>query len=74
MTGTVTGNDGSRLPGVAVVVDGTSTGTVTDDEGMYSIDIQGDAALVFSSIGYETLNVPVAGRDVVDVTLSEDAL
>lgn len=74
VTGTVTGNDGSRLPGVAVVVDGTSTGTVTDDEGMYSIDIQGDAALVFSSIGYETLNVPVAGRDVVDVTLSEDAL
>ncbi len=74
VTGTVTSSsDNAALPGVNVLVKGTSTGTVTDVDGKYSINAPNDNdTLLFSSIGYTTQEVPVRGRSVIDITLAED--
>ncbi len=73
VTGTVTSEDQGALPGVNIVVQGTTRGAVTDVNGAYSISVPGDnAVLLFSFIGYATESVPVGDRSVVDVTLSED--
>lgn len=66
--------DGSALPGVNVVVKGTTNGTVTDVDGNYKLSIQsgGNAALVFSFIGLSTTEVAVGERSIVDVSLSLD--
>ncbi|SDN06297.1 SusC/RagA family TonB-linked outer membrane protein [Siphonobacter aquaeclarae] len=72
VTGTVTAGK-APLPGVSVAVKGTTTGTVTDAAGKYSLNIPGpDAVLVFTSVGYVSKEVPVGGRTVVDVALDED--
>src|SRR5690606_7403469 len=56
-----------------VLVKGTSTGTVTDVEGNYTLTVSDeDAVLVFSSVGYVTQEVAVNGRTVIDVVLEED--
>lgn len=66
-------SEGEPLPGVNIVVKGTSTGTMTDIDGKYSINVPNeDDILVFSSIGYTTEKVPVNGRTVIDVALAED--
>lgn len=73
VTGTVTSNDGP-LPGVSVVIKGTSQGTETDFDGNYSIDNVGsDAVLVFSFIGFSTMEVTVNGQTTINVKLEEDA-
>ncbi|MGC1243704.1 MAG: SusC/RagA family TonB-linked outer membrane protein [Chryseosolibacter sp.] len=73
LTGKVTANDGAPIPGVSVVVKGTTEGTTTDAAGDYSIrPTNSDAVLVFSFIGFVTQEVGVEGRSVVDVVLSED--
>jgi len=75
VSGTVIGaNDNLPLIGVSVQVKGTTTGTTTDLDGKYSLEIDsGNDTLVFSYIGYQTTEVPVAGRNLVDVILSESA-
>jgi len=70
--GKVTADDGSTLPGVNVLVKGTNIGTVTDIDGNYSISANDDATLVFSFIGFATLEVNVQSRSVIDVQLNED--
>jgi len=73
ITGTVTG-DGDALPGVNVIVKGTTQGVTTDFDGNYSIDnVSSDAVLVFSFIGFTTQEVPVGGRTVINVELQVDA-
>ena len=76
VTGTVTDQtDGSTLPGVTVVVKGSTTGTVTDLDGRYSLNVpSADATLVFSFVGMQTLEVDVAGRSVINVILSPATL
>ncbi|MEQ9437569.1 MAG: TonB-dependent receptor [Cyclobacteriaceae bacterium] len=65
--------DGGGLPGVNVLVKGSSTGTVTDIEGMYAINApNADDTLIFSSIGFAIQEVPIDGRSVLDVALEED--
>lgn len=71
VTGRVTGG-GTPLPGVSIVVKGSSTGTATDMYGNYSINAPSGATLVFSFIGYVKQEVPVNGRTTVDVTMLED--
>lgn len=71
--GTVTSN-GEAVTGAAVIIKGTSTGTVTDIDGRWSLSAPSDAVLVISSIGYETAEVNVQGRAVVDVQINEEAL
>ncbi|MCC9134896.1 SusC/RagA family TonB-linked outer membrane protein [Pontibacter silvestris] len=73
VTGTVTDENGVGLPGVTVVVKGTTQGTATDINGSFTLpEVEDGAVLVFSFIGYETQEVPVNGRSSVDVTLAPD--
>ena len=74
ITGTVTGaEDGSELPGVNVLVKGTSIGTITDVEGNYRLSAPDDATtLVFSFVGYLAKEVPINGQTTIDVTLESD--
>ncbi len=65
--------DGEGLPGVNVLVKGSSTGTITDVEGNYGITVPNeDDILAFSSIGYLTREEPVNGRTTINVVLEED--
>jgi TonB-linked SusC/RagA family outer membrane protein len=74
ITGTVTDANGAGLPGVSVVVKGTTTGTTTNAEGKFSINAASDATLVLSFIGYVTQEAAIGNRGTVDVTLAEDVL
>jgi TonB-linked SusC/RagA family outer membrane protein len=65
--------DGTSLPGVNVVVKGTTNGTVTDAEGNYKISVPSSGgSLVFSFIGLSTTEVEIGDRTTVDVSLSQD--
>ena len=69
----ISGEDNSGLPGANVIVRGTTTGTVTDIDGNYSIEVPGsESFLVFSSVGYISQEVQVGNRTAVDVTLNPD--
>lgn len=73
VTGKVTGDDGTSLPGVNVILKGTTNGTVTDSDGKYSLVIQpGGTTLVFSFIGLETKEVSVGASSTLDVILATD--
>src|SRR5690606_26280884 len=66
-------DDNSSLPGVNVVVKGTSTGTTTDADGNYSIRVpDGSSTLVFSFIGYTPFEAALNNRTTVDVALEAD--
>jgi TonB-linked SusC/RagA family outer membrane protein len=71
--GSVKANDGTTMPGVTVVIKGTSTGTTTGSDGQFSLFAPADATLVFSFIGFATAEIAVAGKTLVDVTLTESA-
>jgi TonB-linked SusC/RagA family outer membrane protein len=61
---------GEAMPGVNIVVKGTSTGTLSDVSGKYSLNVTDkNAILSFSFLGYGTKEVPVAGKSVIDITL-----
>jgi len=73
ISGTVTDESGQPLPGVSVVVKGTSTGTVTNMDGIYSIsNIPDGATLVFSFIGMKDQEVEIAGKTNINIILQED--
>lgn len=74
LNGKVTGaDDGAALPGVNVSVKGTSTGTITDIDGNYKLDVSDDNVLVFSYIGYATQELTVGSRSTADIVLEIDA-
>lgn len=72
ITGTVmAADDQEPLPGVSVVVTGTSRGTITNLEGTYRLQVEeDDTSLSYSFVGYETQNIPIGDQAVIDVTLS----
>ena len=71
--GKITDNTSQPLPGATVQVKGTTLGVSTDLNGNYEIELPSeDAVLVFSSIGYRSVEMAAGGRSVIDVTLSED--
>ena len=73
VTGTVTdSSNGLGVPYAGVQIKDTTTGTVTDENGLYSITAPSDAVLVFSSIGYKDVEMPVGGKTQIDITLSPD--
>ena len=73
VTGKVSADDGSALPGVNVVLKGTTNGTVTDADGNYKLTLpSGGGSLVFSFIGLETQEIAIGERSTVDVVLSLD--
>ena len=72
VNGVVSDNSGP-LPGVNVIVKGTTRGTETDFDGKYSLnDVKSNDVLVFSYVGYKTIEIAVDGRTTVNVTLEED--
>ncbi len=75
VTGKVIDANGVPLLGVNVLLKNTNTGTVTDFDGQYQLQVggQSNATLTFSYIGYETKEVSVAGKTVVNITLNESA-
>lgn len=72
ITGKVTSADQSEgIPGVNVIIKGTTRGTVSDVNGVYTIEVPDrQAVLVFSSIGYESQEIVVGERQAIDVTLA----
>jgi len=74
VSGTViSGEDNLPLPGVSVLVKGTTVGTVTDIDGKFTVNVGGnDAILVLSFIGFTTLEVPVGAKSTFDLTLLPD--
>ncbi|TKG92932.1 SusC/RagA family TonB-linked outer membrane protein [Puteibacter caeruleilacunae] len=73
--GNVTDENGDPLPGVSVVVKGTTVGITTDFDGKYSLELPAGAdVLVFSFVGMKTQEVAVNGQTTVDVVLKEDAI
>ena len=70
--GKVTDESGEGLPGATVQEKGTSNGVISDVSGNYSLSVAENATLTVSFVGYETMEVTVNGRSVVDVQLSED--
>lgn len=73
VTGKVADEDGMPLPGVFVLLDGSSIGTSTDSSGKYSIKAPADASLTFTCIGFKEQTVQIKGRTLVDVVLKEDS-
>lgn len=75
VTGTLTdATDGEPLIGATVLVKDSSTGTVTEFDGSYSLEVpDGNAVLVFSYTGMQTVEEPVGGRTTIDKALSSDA-
>ena len=72
--GLVSDEFGEPLIGVSVLVKGTTTGTITDVDGNYSIEIPGDnAVLEFSYIGYQKTRLSVVGTTLFNVVMKEDA-
>lgn len=74
ITGTVTDAvSGEALPGVNIVVVGTTTGVVTDIDGKYSIDVSSEnVVLNFSYVGYLSQQIEVSGRNVINIQLVSD--
>lgn len=65
--------DGSALPGVNVVIKGTTSGTVTDGDGNYKLNVpSGGVSLIFSFIGLQSQEISIGDRSVVDVSLALD--
>lgn len=71
--GVVSATDGESIIGTGVLVKGTTIGTTTDIDGKYEIKVPANATLTFSSIGYKTLDVAVANRTTINVTLEDDS-
>ena len=71
ITGTITDAKGEPLLGVNVVVKGTTNGTITDLDGKYVLEVEPNAILVISYIGYVTQQTPASGN-VMNITLKED--
>jgi TonB-linked SusC/RagA family outer membrane protein len=70
----ISGEDQVGLPGVSIVAEGTGTGTVTDINGNYTINVTGNnPVLVFSFIGFATQSVAVGNRQTVDVVMETEA-
>ena len=73
VSGTVVDAAGESVIGASVMVKGTSTGTITDFDGKYSLNnVPENASLVFSYVGFRNQTVAVAGKSQINVTLEED--
>ena len=75
VTGKVTDSSGATLPGVSVVVKGTTTGIITDNNGAFSLsNVPGNAVLQFSFVGMKTQEIAVAGKTLINVNMEEETI
>jgi len=72
VTGVVSSTSGESVIAAGVMVKGTTSGTTTDVDGSYSVKVPKGATLIFSSIGYKTVEIAVNGRTKIDVVLEDD--
>lgn len=72
ISGTVLDNNGDPLPGASVTIAGTLTGTVTDINGNYTLEVNEKSILVFSYIGYESQEIVVGNKTQINITLQDD--
>ena len=72
VTGKISDEKGESLPGVSVLVKGTTNGVITDLDGKYSLIVDKNATLVYSYVGFLTKEEVLGGRSSVNVTLAVD--
>lgn len=72
VNGTVKDQNGDPLPGVSVRVQGTSSGTVTNENGFYTLSADNSATLEFSYMGYVSQSVPIDGKTTIDIVMNTD--
>ena len=74
VSGTITSKaDGQALPGVSVIIKGTTTGVSSDFDGKYSISVGESDILQFSYLGFATLELAVSGLTTLNVQMAEDS-
>jgi TonB-dependent starch-binding outer membrane protein SusC len=73
ISGTVKDKTGAPLPGVTIMVEGTSIGVVSDIKGNFSLHANADAVLVMSFIGYKTQRIPLNGQATINVVMEDAA-
>ena len=73
ISGTITDSSGLPLPGVNVIIKGTTIGTQTDFDGNYSIDAVAGSELIFSYVGYQTLETTVGESNNISISMQEDS-
>lgn len=73
VSGIVSDQDGEPVPGATVLIQGTLNGTTTGADGSYTISAPASAILEFRSVGYQTVTIPVNGKDKIDATITEDS-
>src|SRR5699024_7451445 len=71
VTGTVTDENGVPLPGVNIIIEGTSKGADTDFDGKYSLEAAEGQKLQFSSVGFKDQTLTVGSADTIDVVMEE---
>jgi TonB-linked SusC/RagA family outer membrane protein len=75
VSGKVTDSSGSSLPGVSVVIKGTTSGTISDSDGKYTLSgVYGNATLVFSFVGMKSQEVKVENKTTINVSLLEESI
>ncbi len=73
--GKVTDSSGEPLPGVSIVIKGTTNGTITDFNGNFELsNLSADATLIFSFVGMKAQEIEVAGQTSINITMEEDAI
>ncbi len=74
ISGRVVDDQGEAIPGVSIMVKGTTTGTITRPDGMYNLNVPGDATtLIFSFIGMKMQEIAIAGQSTINVTMTSDS-
>lgn len=75
LTGTITDSEGNPIPGVNIIVKGTTQGSISDANGKYTINVDDpNATLVFSFIGFTSQEVQVGNQTTINITLAESAI
>ncbi len=72
ISGKVTDAGNEGIPGASIVVMGTTVGTITNIDGDYSLDVEPNATLSYSFVGYKTVQVPVGAQRVINIQLEEE--
>jgi ferric enterobactin receptor len=74
VSGKVTDKKGQPIPGASVIVEGSTTGTLTNPDGIFVLNAPARAVLQFAFLGYETQKVPVNSNNVINITLNESSV
>ncbi len=74
VSGLITDRQGNQLPGVTVVEEGTTNGTITNNDGFYTIKVSGKSTLIFSFVGMTSQRIPVNQRTKINVVLNEETI